>query len=141
MTMETTTGPGTRTLGEVVDEAAAGFGQLPIEVNDLLGRHVTLPLHQAMAVQMALITVLYNVEFHARATEVTIHAEDHGDWWEVSVVDDGVGFDTSAVPLGFGLRHQVVEPLAAEGLAVDIESTPGEGTSVVIESRPSKTTR
>ncbi|WP_314686720.1 hypothetical protein [uncultured Bifidobacterium sp.] len=136
MTMEASTGPGTRSLGEVVDEAAAGFGQLPIEVNDLLGRHVMLPLHQAMAVQMALITVLYNVEFHAYATEVTIHAEDHGSWWEVSVVDDGVGFDISTVPPGFGLRHQVVEPLAAEGLTVDIESRPGEGTSVTIESRP-----
>lgn len=136
MTMEAATGPGTRALGEVVDEAAAGFGQLPLEVNDLLGRHVTLPLHQAMAVQMALITVLYNVEFHAHASEVTIHAEDHGDWWEVSVADDGVGFDTRKVPLGFGLRHQVLEPLTAEGLAVDIESRPGEGTSVSIESRP-----
>jgi nitrate/nitrite-specific signal transduction histidine kinase len=126
-------------LGRVIANATSGFGHLPLEVNDLLGRHVMLPIHQAMAVQMALITVLYNVQFHARATEVTIHAEDHGDWWEVSVADDGVGFDPSAVHYGFGLRHQVVEPLRSEGLAVTVTSAPGEGTVVMMRSCPDGT--
>ncbi|WP_300766783.1 hypothetical protein [uncultured Bifidobacterium sp.] len=123
-------------LGRVISNAISGFGHLPLEINDLLGRHVALPVHQAMAVQMALITVLYNVQFHAKAHEVTIHADDHGGWWEVSVVDDGVGFDPASISYGFGLQHQVLEPLKAEGLSVSIESAPGEGTAVTIRSFP-----
>ena len=61
-------------------------------------------------------------------------------WWEVTVHDDGRGFDPAATPLGFGLREQVTGALAAHGIGTRIRSVPGDGTSVTLrgprEARP-----
>ena len=86
---------------------------------------------------MALIALLYNVQFHACAHEVTIHADAEGPSWEVSVADDGIGFDSAHTAYGFGLRRQVIEPLESEGLHVTIQSHRGEGTIVTVTNRHS----
>ena len=63
---------------------------------------------------------------------ITIHA-DHADGiWEVTVTDDGVGFEPIPDNFGFGLRTQVIESLERSGLAVSINSHPGEGTCTTI---------
>lgn len=85
--------------------------------------------------QAALIALLYNVQFHAQASEVTIHADLTGDIWEVTVTDDGVGFDPDNARLGFGLRVQVIDSLERNDIAVRLESRKGEGTCVTMTGR------
>jgi signal transduction histidine kinase len=124
-----------RSVEEVVLAALGGFGHLPLEVRTSLGRKVYLQDDDALAVQSALISVLYNVQFHAgRVTEVTVHVDSQGDDWEVSVCDDGVGFDPDNTTLGFGLQSQVLDAAESRGMTVSIDSTPGEGTCVFIRS-------
>jgi len=66
------------------------------------------------------------------ASEVVVHADRHGDTWEVSVCDDGVGFEPEATPFGFGLSSQVTESARRHGMSVEVVSRPGEGTCVFI---------
>ncbi|MDR1711264.1 MAG: hypothetical protein LBR58_05345 [Propionibacteriaceae bacterium] len=126
------------TLGEIINHALAGFGHLPLEANTALGRDAHLTQAQGFAIESALISLLYNVQFHARASEVTVHADCAEGNWEVSVADDGVGFDPATTPEGFGLLHQVRLPCERAGLAVTIESQPGQGTTVTIRGPQSR---
>jgi len=132
MSPENNTSDEIRTLGDVVSASVVGFGQLPIEVRTALARDMPLTSEEALVVQSALISLLYNVQFHAQASEVVVHADCVGDIWEVSVCDDGIGFDPRTTPYGFGLQSQVLDSAQRMGMTVEITSAPGEGTCVVI---------
>jgi len=125
----------TMTLSQVVTLAVRGFGHLPLEVRTSLAREVTLQRVEAVILQSALVSLLYNVQFHARATEVVVHADHDGPDWEVSVCDDGVGFDPERTPYGFGLQSQVMDATRRVGMTFTLRSRPGEGTCAVIRGR------
>ena len=122
----------TRSLDDVVCASLVGFGQLPIEVRTVLGREVHLNYDESLVLQSALISLLYNVQFHAHASEVVVHADCMDDQWEVSVCDNGVGFDPDNTPYGFGLQSQVLDSAQSKGMTVQVVSQPGEGTCVFI---------
>lgn len=119
-------------LEGVIWDATAGFGHLPLEFSLALGRNAPLARRHALALKAALVALLYNVQLHAHAGVVTIHADQRDDHWEVTVSDDGVGFVPEPELYGFGLRTQVVESLAQNQLSVTITSHPGEGTCTTI---------
>ena len=121
-----------RPLTDLVRAVVSEFSDLPIEASIDLARGVLLPAADATAVCEALATLLHNVRRHAGARSVVVHADGDDDSWEVTVRDDGVGFDPATTPLGFGLRDLVIGALAARGIAATVESAPGEGTAVVL---------
>jgi len=125
----------TKTVDQVVNASLSGFGDLPIEARTALGRDVPLNPDEALVLESALISLLYNVQFHANATEVVVHADSGEDFWEVSVCDNGVGFDPGTTSYGFGLQSQVLDSAHAKGMTVEIMTHPGEGTCVVIRGR------
>lgn len=119
-------------LADIVQHVAADFADLPVDLAvDLVG-DVVVDAAIAEALADALTTLLHNVRVHARATNVVIHADAVGPQWEVTVRDDGVGFDPSRTPLGFGLREQVIGNLDRHGVSSRVESVPGEGTAVTL---------
>jgi signal transduction histidine kinase len=119
-------------LAEVVRAVAAEFGDLPVELAVDLAQGATLDPPMAEAVSAAVRTLLYNVRLHARATAVTVHADYTGGRWELTVRDDGVGYDPAVTPAGFGLRQLVVANLTEQGVSVVVESVPGVGTVAVL---------
>lgn len=86
----------------------------------------------ALGVGRALTTVLHNARRHAEAKTVFVHADCLDGRWELSVRDDGIGFDPSTASFGFGLGTQVIEALQRLEIDVTIDSAPGEGTAVVM---------
>lgn len=120
------------TVGSIVWAATAGFGHLPLDLPIALGKNATMTQKQGLALQSALVALLYNVQFHANASEVTIHADELEGQWEVTLADDGVGFDQSDTKLGFGLQSQVLDSLVRNNMEVILRSNPGEGTCVTI---------
>ena len=73
---------------------------------------------------------LTNVCKYARAQEVTVTLANHGHHVEITVSDDGVGFDQTQIsPASHGLigMYYRVEAL---GGRLDVASTPGHGTRV-----------
>lgn len=97
------------------------------------------------AVGQALGQCFINVLRHAGVTEADVSIVVAPEDLTVIVVDDGVGFDVSALPSeesepgperlqsqGIGLRHSVRGRIEAHGGTVEIWSRPGVGTSVMM---------
>jgi signal transduction histidine kinase len=86
---------------------------------------------------------LANVAKHAHASEVIIELEAEADGLRMAIMDDGVGFDTSAVAMEGGPRRMGLlsmrERALAAGGTCHVVSRPGEGTQVIVrigEVRP-----
>lgn len=124
------------TLADVARDAARRFPDLPLTVNVDLAENRTLEPAVATSVRDALHTLLANVRRHASASSCVIHASAAPHGWELSVRDDGIGFDPATTPMSFGLSKQVRAACHAHGLDVQVESAPGEGTAVTIATAP-----
>jgi signal transduction histidine kinase len=77
--------------------------------------------------------LLFNIIKYAKASHVVVDMKVSGDYYQVRVCDDGVGFDVSTIGSldrsgGFGLFH-MSERLDHVGGKLDIESEPGKGSS------------
>jgi NarL family two-component system sensor histidine kinase YdfH len=83
-------------------------------------------------VRQVVAEALANVARHARAARASVSLARGGDSLEVTVSDDGVGFDPSAVPPGhyglLGIRERV---RLLEGEVV-LETAPGEGCCLMV---------
>ncbi len=78
------------------------------------------------------VEALHNAVKHSRAKLVRVRLEDSGDRIELQISDDGIGFDTRAVPYGhFGL-NAMRERVAQLNGAIDIDSAPGHGTRIAV---------
>ena len=81
---------------------------------------------------------LTNIAKHAKSSEARIQlrcaeesAEDKAQTLQLSVEDNGVGFEPNSVPQGVGLRG-IRERVAALRGAVQVDSRPGEGVRIRI---------
>jgi signal transduction histidine kinase len=106
----------------------------PVEMRSCPTDGPALPSSAADALASATLQAAVNSVQHAGADAtrwVTIDAD--GPSVRVEVVDDGVGFDRSAVPSErLGVRRSILERLAAAGGTADVLSAPGAGTRVVL---------
>ena len=96
-------------------EAEVAIGRLDAEVEGTLYRLVQESLNNAVK--------------HAAATTVRVSLTEGAEGIELSVVDDGAGFDTQAPSKGFGLLGMHERVALIDG-TLSVESTPGEGTVV-----------
>ncbi|MDD3265045.1 MAG: sensor histidine kinase, partial [Dehalococcoidales bacterium] len=81
--------------------------------------------------------VLVNVRKHSKARHVKVAVQEIDNNLEVTIIDDGRGFDYSAylaredVEKGYGLAV-IQERAESVGGKVSVSSTPGQGTTVLI---------
>ena len=76
---------------------------------------------------------LANIAAHSGATRVTVRLRNLGDHVELTVRDNGHGFDTSALPLGsFGIVGMAERARIAGG-SFQVESVPGRGTTITVD--------
>jgi PAS domain S-box-containing protein len=81
--------------------------------------------------------LLTNVVKHAQARQVTVRLQGEGPLVRIVVQDDGIGFDTDAIPeatereAGFGL-FSVRERMADLNGSLEMQSEPGEGCRAVL---------
>jgi PAS domain S-box-containing protein len=76
---------------------------------------------------------LVNVRKHARAKRAVISFMKTGEERRISVGDDGVGFDPSALPVGSHFGLGIMRERASQvGGDVRVESAPGSGTRVIV---------
>jgi PAS domain S-box-containing protein len=97
------------------------------------------PLDETVCVFLfqAVRELLMNIAKHAGAKNVTVSVRRLNDDIQVSVADDGVGFNTKKLeslqpnPAGFGL-FSIRERLSYIGGKLRIHSAPGKGTEIII---------
>ncbi|HEY6566025.1 MAG TPA: histidine kinase, partial [Actinomycetota bacterium] len=108
-------------------EAQGRKAAVPVEIRaDALGRY---PQAVESAVYFSCLEAMQNVAKYANATRIVIELEAGEHSLQVSVIDDGVGFDTAAVPHGSGLQGMADRMDAING-SLEIRSAPGSGTVV-----------
>jgi PAS domain S-box-containing protein len=104
------------------------------------GLHVTLEeegerkfLDEATRITLfrALREILVNVAKHAETEEANVRFAWRDRRLEITVEDDGVGFDAATPTSGYGL-FSVRERLNRLGGSMEIESSPGEGARIVL---------
>ena len=105
------------------------FG-LPVHlsVNGDLGQ---LPDHHRTCIYRVVQEALTNCVRHAAATTIRITVTGHTDGIDVTIVDDGIGFDVMRRKTGLGLRG-IEERVRELGGRVEIRSVKGAGTSLLI---------
>jgi signal transduction histidine kinase len=72
---------------------------------------------------------LTNVARHSQASEVEINIVEQDHTWQLSVRDNGVGFDPEASYTGNGLKNLRLRALKLNGV-LNLQSHPGCGTTV-----------
>ncbi|HTV39676.1 MAG TPA: two-component regulator propeller domain-containing protein [Candidatus Sulfotelmatobacter sp.] len=75
--------------------------------------------------------ILTNVAKHARASSVEICLKELPRVWELSVRDDGAGFDPSAPVTGNGLQN-LRRRAEKIGATIHVASSPGKGATVML---------
>jgi|HubBroStandDraft_5_1064220.scaffolds.fasta_scaffold00574_10 PAS domain S-box-containing protein len=79
---------------------------------------------------------LNNIVKHARASESSVSLRQNEQAVVLSIMDNGVGFDTGAKPImgGYGMGTTTMRERAeAIGARLQLQSIPGEGTQVTVE--------
>jgi two-component system nitrate/nitrite sensor histidine kinase NarX len=96
---------------------------------------ICLPALVEVQLQRVIHEALTNVRRHAAAGRVEVRVRGRGEGWEVTVADDGVGFDPLASRRagkgGYGLST-MRERVESLGGRFSIASQPGEGTQVAV---------
>jgi signal transduction histidine kinase len=134
------TGPALRAL---IDRTAA-TAELAIELNlDLAYEEGRADTRHAPELESTLYRLvqeaLTNVVKHAGASRVTVAVIEDNATIQLSVTDDGAGFQTDAASEGFGLIG-MRERVTLLGGELDFDSRPGAGTTVAaripVQRRP-----
>jgi signal transduction histidine kinase len=118
-----------QSVREAIEQLEAGF---EITTSRLGTR--SLPAAVADAVQSACLQAAVNSVNHAgEGAHRTVRITSAGAGVQVTVADDGRGFDLSQVPSArLGVRVSIIELIANIGGEARVESSPGAGTTVVI---------
>lgn len=116
---------------------ASGAGPGPRVAVDLPAGGVALPAEVAAAFLRAASEALRNAGRYADATRVEVRLRGGARGTDLTVSDDGRGFDPGRVrPASTGLRRSVHQCLADVGGVAEVTSAPGRGTTVRLRREP-----
>jgi len=108
-------------------------GELEVELD--VEPHVRLAADEQIEVFRIVQEGLGNARRHAGATHVEVSISQRGGRRVVTVSDDGVGFDDTAMTEGQGVANMRTRADAIDG-KLKIRSQPGRGTAIEIVLRP-----
>jgi signal transduction histidine kinase len=110
--------------------ATSAREQLPITVKAPTDR-VPLPLNVEEHLYRLALEAITNAVKHAHATHIDVRlAAPAEDRLEITITDDGTGFDTDAAHPGHLGMTTMRDRAAAAGARMNIISAPGAGTTV-----------
>jgi ligand-binding sensor domain-containing protein/signal transduction histidine kinase len=91
-----------------------------------------LPLEMEQAVYRVIQEALANVSRHSKATRVDISLVYNSDLLQVSMADDGCGFDIDQKARGLGFRSMRERISSVRG-TFQVQSAPGQGTRIIVQ--------
>lgn len=114
--------------------------KIPVELK-VTGEAQQLAEAQELGIFRILQECLTNIAKHAKASKVVVGVNFGKDTIELTIVDDGAGFDPAKTPKNhYGLINMKERARKANG-EVTIESAPGKGTKVALVVKPLPATR
>jgi signal transduction histidine kinase len=125
--------------------ADASFSELLVQLRDAFtgksriqtdliihGEEFSIPIEPKVTLYRITQEALNNISKHANASQVFIHLNYFKDHLTLEILDNGQGFDLTAIPvnsLGIGI---MVERAENAGAKLDIESEPDHGTHIKV---------
>lgn len=107
-------------------------GKYRITLNNLPDSELYIGEERELIIFRVIQEVLNNVTKHANASEISIDVHQHEGSHQISITDDGVGFDVEGTKsAGIGLRN-MKDRIDLIGGRLLLESEPGKGTTVKI---------
>jgi len=91
-----------------------------------------LAAHYEMNIYFLFYEMINNAVKHSGATDITVQLLDDNDVLNLSVEDNGKGFDTEKDYSGIGLKN-IRQRVSYLGGTMAIDSVPGQGTAFLIE--------
>jgi signal transduction histidine kinase len=119
-------------IKQLIDAAS---GSIRAEIHLDVGGHYRTPLTPDAQIAFYRIAqeALNNISKHSHARNVRIALECQGESVQMTIEDDGLGFDLAAIPtghFGVGIMAERAEDVCA---ALDVWSAPGAGTKITVE--------
>jgi two-component system nitrate/nitrite sensor histidine kinase NarX len=121
-------------LGDLIrllGNAHSGRTNTDVVVNVV--ENVILPAEVQVAFYRICQEALFNIAKHAKAKQVQINLEQKGALFELSIHDDGKGFNPGQTISGHYGLNIMQERAKAAGVELLLTSQPGKGTTVVIK--------
>ncbi|MET7637195.1 ATP-binding protein [Streptomyces sp. NPDC005438] len=115
---------------EALEAAVRSSECLGLKVTARYHRLPRVPTSVVPALAEAVTEALHNVRRHSGSGHAYVTASGAGEGIEVTVVDQGGGFDPGAVTAGMGLRHSIRARVHEIGGRTEVDSALGEGTRV-----------
>jgi signal transduction histidine kinase/ligand-binding sensor domain-containing protein len=113
-----------------LSEAFTGRARVPVTLD--VTADISLPSNVKIGFYRIVQEALNNIQKHSRATQVKIKIQDQGDTIELSICDNGVGFDTGRkLPdhFGLGIMEERAQSVSAQ---YSLASQPGQGTQITV---------
>jgi NarL family two-component system sensor histidine kinase LiaS len=101
-----------------------------VQFSDRNGQRLPLDVEQAL--YRVTQESLANVARHSHATRVDLSLVYNGDTVQLSLSDNGCGFDMNSKPNGMGLRS-IRERISSVHGTIQIQSAPGHGTRLLVQ--------
>ena len=102
------------------------------QVNFSIRDERRLPLEIEQAIYRVTQEALANVARHSQARRVDLSLVYNGDSLQLSLSDNGQGFDMNTKPYGMGLRS-IRERVGSVRGTAQIQSAPGQGTRIIVQ--------
>jgi signal transduction histidine kinase len=126
-------------LGDLLRQLREAFvGRSRIPVNFVVEGELDPPRDVKVGLYRIIQEALNNIVKHASASQVDLNLHCAPEGIELSIKDDGRGFDPSDVPfdhLGLGIMRERAQEIGAE---IEINTAPGQGTQVSVTWKPKK---
>lgn len=120
------------TAGELTARRVAAFSdRFGIYAECVIELDHDLPQDMSLELVRILQEALNNVRKHAEARRVRVRLSDQAGRVELSVEDDGIGFDPTDPAHGFG-RQSMLQRTLSIGGRLQVQSDPGRGTRVLV---------
>ncbi|MBI5936176.1 MAG: sensor histidine kinase [Chloroflexi bacterium] len=115
-------------------EQFAQRANLQIHVNDVRSDQARLDPKEEVGLFRITQEALNNIAKHARASQAEIELSDEDDTMQLTIRDDGVGFDPQAIRpdathWGFAIMRERARAL---GATIEITSAPNDGTQITL---------
>jgi signal transduction histidine kinase len=117
-------------------EAFVGRSRIP--ANFVVNAEMDPPREVKVGIYRIIQEALNNIVKHAGASQVDLRLNCAPEGIELSIKDNGRGFDPSNIPfdhLGLGIMRERAQEIGAE---VEISTTPGQGTEISVTWSPDK---
>jgi signal transduction histidine kinase len=117
-------------LMKQLGESIAGRSRIPVNVS--IEGQCSLPIEAKIAFYRIAQEALNNVSKHSGAKQAVVSLECSAEQAELSVIDDGQGFDVAAnsgKSLGLGIIRERAREI---GASLSIQSQAGAGTSITV---------